>query len=321
MKALPRIPLAALPTPVQPLLRLSEELGFTLLVKRDDLTGLAFGGNKVRKLEYLLADAQAQGADVVVTTGAAQSNHCRQTAGAAAKLGLGCRLVLTTPRRPSGNLLLDGLLGARVTWAAPEARAQALAQAVAEEAAQGRRPYRIPYGGSSPLGAAAYAYALEELLSQGVTPDTIVFASSSGGTQAGLVAGARLLGFRGRILGISIQEPAPTLRERVAVLASQTAALLGTPTTFRDTEIFVCDTYAKAGYGVVTDAEINAILRFARAEGLFLDPVYTGRAAAALLDLAAQGDFAPQETVLFWHTGGTPALFATDYAQTLAAAA
>ncbi len=321
MKALPRIPLAALPTPVQPLPRLSEELGFTLLVKRDDLTGLAFGGNKVRKLEYLLADAQAQGADMVVTTGAAQSNHCRQTAGAAAKLGLGCHLVLTTPRRPSGNLLLDGLLGARVTWAAPKARAQALAQAVAEEAAQGRRPYRIPYGGSSPLGAAAYAYALEELLSQGVTPDTIVFASSSGGTQAGLVAGARLLGFRGRILGISIQEPAPTLREQVAVLASQTAALLGTPTTFRDTEIFVRDAYAKAGYGVVTDAEINAILRFARAEGLFLDPVYTGRAAAALLDLAAQGDFAPQETVLFWHTGGTPALFATDYAQTLAAAA
>ncbi|HFC10478.1 MAG TPA: pyridoxal-phosphate dependent enzyme [Chloroflexi bacterium] len=321
MNQLSRFPLAALPTPVMPLPRLSEALGFRLLVKRDDLTGLAFGGNKTRKLELLLADALAQGADMVLTTGAAQSNHCRQTAAAAARAGLACRLVLMKPPKPSGNLLLDGLLGAEVRWTTRERRDADLAHAAEEAAAEGRKPYLIPYGGSNALGAAAYAYALEELLAQDVLPDTIVFATSSGGTQAGLVAGARLLGFRGRILGISVDEPAGVLKPRVAALASQTTALLGEPADFRPADILVEDAYAAPGYGVLTGAEEAAILRFARAEGLLVDPVYTGRAAAGLLDLASQGAFRKGETVLFWHTGGTPGLFAGDYAERLAKAA
>ncbi len=318
MNRLPRFGLAHLPTPIEPLPRLSEALGIRLLVKRDDQTGLAFGGNKTRKLELLLADALAQGADTVLTTGAAQSNHCRQTAAAAAKAGLACRLILMEPKRSSGNLLLDALLGAEIRWTTRDQRDAELQRAFEETAAQGHRPYLIPYGGSNPLGAAAYAYALEELLTQGITPDTIVFATSSGGTQAGLVAGARLLGFRGRIVGISVDEPADVLRPRVATLASQTAARLGEPATFRADEIWVEDAYAAPGYGVLTAAEAEAILRFARSEGLLLDPVYTGRAAAGLLDLAQQGFFRPDETVLFWHTGGTPGLFAHDYAQHLA---
>ncbi len=321
MNTLPRLSLAALPTPVQPLPRLSAELGFRLLVKRDDLTGLAFGGNKTRKLELLLAEAQAQGAEVVLTTGAAQSNHCRQTAAAAARLGLACHLVLMEPPKPSGNLLLDGLLGARITWTPRTRRDEALQEAAEAERAAGRRPYVVPYGGSNALGAAAYAYALEELLAQGFTPDAIVFATSSGGTQAGLVAGARLLGFRGRIVGVSVDEPADVLRPRVASLAGETAALLGEPADFRPEDVVVEDAYAAPGYGVLTEAEIRAVLRLARTEGLLVDPVYTGRAMAGLLDLASRGYFAKDETVLFWHTGGTPGLFAAEYAEALQRAA
>ncbi|NPA92921.1 MAG: D-cysteine desulfhydrase family protein [Chloroflexi bacterium] len=318
MNRLPRFALAHLPTPIEPLPRLSEALGIRLLIKRDDQTGLAFGGNKTRKLELLLADALAQGADTVLTTGAAQSNHCRQTAAAAAKAGLACRLVLMEPKRASGNLLLDALLGADIVWTTRERRDADLQRAFKETASQGHKPYLIPYGGSNPLGAAAYAYALEELLTQGQPPETIVFATSSGGTQAGLVAGARILGFRGRIVGISVDEPADILRPRVAELASQTSALLGEPSIFHENDILVEDAYAAPGYGVLTAAETDAILRFARTEGLLLDPVYTGRAAAGLLDLAQQGFFHEGETVLFWHTGGTPGLFAHDYAVPLA---
>ncbi len=317
MLLLPRLRLAHLPTPIDELPHLSAELGFRLLVKRDDQTGLAFGGNKTRKLELLLAEAKAQGADMVLTTGAAQSNHCRQTAAAAAHLGFACRLVLMKPVKKSGNLLLDKLLGAEIVWTTRERRDSDL-QAAAEQAKnEGHHPYIIPYGGSSPTGAAAYAYAIGELLHQGVHPDTIVFASSSGGTQAGMVAGARLLGFRGRIVGISVDEPADVLKSRVATLASETAALLGKPAKFTEGEILVEDAYAAPGYGVLTEAEKQAIGRFARAEGILLDPVYTGRAAAGLLDLAAKGFFRKDKTVLFWHTGGTPGIFADDYAKAL----
>ncbi len=318
LPSLPRVSLAHLPTPVEPLPRLSERLGLTLLVKRDDQTGLAFGGNKTRKLELLAAEAQAQGATRLLTTGAVQSNHCRQTAAAAARLGMACTLVLAgEPEAPSGNLLLDRLLGAEVVWSSRERRDADLQAAFERAQTAGERPYLIPYGGSSPTGAAAYAYALEELLQQGVQPDFIVFASSSGGTQAGLVAGARLLGFEGRILGISVDEPAEVLRPRVAQLAEQVCALLGAPQRIAAEEVWVEDTYAKPGYGVLTEREIAAIRTFARVEGLLLDPVYTGRAAAGLLDLAQQGIFPPGSTVVFWHTGGTPGLFARRYREGL----
>lgn len=317
---LPKIRIAHLPTPVEPLPRLGAELGgLRLFIKRDDQTGLAFGGNKTRKLEYLMAEAQANGARTVLTTGALQSNHCRQTAAAAARLGLDCILVLAgdSGMAASGNLLLDRLLGAELVFTTQEDRDQALRQAFESAWADGRRPYLVPYGGSSPTGAAAYAFALGELLDQGLTPDWIVFASSSGGTQAGLVTGARLRGYEGHILGISVDEPAEILRAVVADLAEQIGDRLGKKLKISSGDVEVNADYLGAGYGEMGTAEREAIQAFARLEGVLLDPVYTGRAAAGLIDLARRGHFQPGETVLFWHTGGTPALFAARY-QTLA---
>lgn len=311
---LPRLPLAHLPTPVEPLPRLSEDLGIDLWVKRDDQTGLGFGGNKTRKLELLLAEAAAQGADTLITAGAAQSNHCRQTAAAAARLGLGCILVLAGDPPPAarGNLLLDLLFGAELTWAPAAKRPAALEEAAARARAAGRRPSVIPYGGSSPTGAAAYALALHELLEQAPAFDRLVFASSSGGTQAGLAAGARREGYAGRLTGISVDRPAAELRAQVAALAADTTALLGRPEPFTADQIEVEDGYLGGGYGVVGSLERRALLRFARREGLLLDPVYTARAAGGMLDLIERGRIARGERVLFWHTGGTPALFAYE---------
>ncbi len=315
---LPRLALIPGPTPVHPLPRLGRELGLELWVKRDDLTGLAFGGNKTRKLEFLLAEAQAQHADTVVTAGAVQSNHCRQTAAAAARLGLQAVLVLagepTEPARGSGNLALDALFGAQVVWTDRAQRDQALRATVEALRDQGRRPYLIPYGGSNPLGASAYARALAEALAQMPTPPAaIVLASSSGGTQAGLVAGARVLGYRGRIVGISVDEPRPALAERVAELASQTLALWGRRERVHPTEVEVHDVWARPGYGVFTAAEAEAMRLAARREGLLVDPVYTGRGLAGLLGLARERALPTTGPVLFWHTGGTPALFAQPY--------
>lgn len=322
MKQLPRLRIAHLPTPVETLPRLSAALkGPNLLVKRDDATGLAFGGNKTRKLELLLAEAQANGALTLVTTGAAQSNHCRQTAAAAARYGFQCILVLAGKpdqapeywRAPSGNLLLDRLLGAEIVWSERAQRDQTLQQVFENAWEAGRRPYLVPYGGSSATGAAAYALAFQELLSQGVQPDWVVFASSSGGTQAGLALGARLAGFRGKILGISIDEPQDVLRHRVAELANAAADLLGEPARLQAGEILVNDEFLGQGYGVAGEPELEAMRLFAAYEGLLLDPVYTGRAAAGLIALARAGAFAAGDQVLFWHTGGAPALFADAY--------
>ncbi|HSV56542.1 MAG TPA: pyridoxal-phosphate dependent enzyme [Magnetospirillaceae bacterium] len=213
----------------------------------------------------------AEGADTLVSAGALQSNHCRQTAAAAAKYGLRCVL--------------------------------------------------IPYGGSSPVGALAYAFALEELLIQvraggtgGAVPDCIVFGTSSGGTHAGLVLGKRLHGFAGELLGISIDESESWLRDRVSALAMEASVLLGDRIELKREEIRVSDAYCQAGYGVLTEAEREAVSLFGRAEGLILDPVYTGRAAAGLVDLISRGYFRKDQTVVFWHTGGQPALFADRYA-------
>jgi D-cysteine desulfhydrase family pyridoxal phosphate-dependent enzyme len=317
MKELTRIKIAHLPTPLESMERLSQKLGGPQLwIKRDDQTGLAFGGNKTRKLEFLVADAREQGARTLITAGAVQSNHCRQTAAAAAMAGFDCILVLTAPHPPqrlSANLLLDRLFGAKFVWTDREHREQTLERVFMESKQAGQHPYLIPYGGSNPLGAAAYAYALDEVLGQGLHPDWIVFASSSGGTQAGLVVGARKSGYEGGILGISIDEPAETLRMRVADLASQTSTLLGEKMDFSPEEITVNADYLGGGYGVMGVLEKDAIQLFARTEGLLLDPVYTGRAAGGLVDLVRQGFFDEEATVLFWHTGGTPALFADAY--------
>jgi D-cysteine desulfhydrase family pyridoxal phosphate-dependent enzyme len=314
-------PIAFLPTPLHALPRLAQALGGPQLwVKRDDLTGLAFGGNKTRKLAVLLADARARGARTLVTAGAPQSNHCRQTAAAAAWAGLGCALVLggQAPARPSANLLLDQLFGAELHWAGSEDRVAVMERVAAELAAAGRAPYVIPYGGSNALGAAAYALAMQELAGQlaerELHIDRVVFASSSGGTQAGLVAGALATGFRGQLLGISVDEPAAALQARVAALAAETAALLGVAGAIDPATIHVNDDYCAAGYGVLGPGEREAIALAARTEGLLVDPVYTGRALAGLIDLIRRGAIGRDETVLFWHTGGQPALFAEAYA-------
>jgi len=313
---LPRAALAFLPTPVEHMTNLSRVLGGPrLLVKRDDQTGLAFGGNKTRKLEYLAGEAQQQQARTLITAGAIQSNHCRQTAAAARRLGMDCILVLSgeQPELPEGNTYLDLLMGAELVWTSREQRGSQLNRSYLEAEAAGRAPFLIPYGGSSPTGAAAYAFALEEMMRQTGQVDWIVFATSSGGTQAGLAAGRHLYKFGGQILGISVDEPADPFREQVANLASETARLIGEAKKFTKEDILVNDDYLGGGYAVMGEPEKEAIHLFARHEAVLVDPVYTGRAAAGMIDLIRQGFFKKDETVLFWHTGGSPALFAKQY--------
>jgi len=319
LSMLPRFSLAHLPTPVDFLPRLSEALaGPRIFIKRDDLTGLAGGGNKARKLEFLVAEALEQKCDSLVTLGAPQSNHCRQTAAAAAKAGMSCILVLrgTSPVENTGNLLIDHLLGARLVWARERSREEVMEEVVQAERASGRNPYPIPLGGSNALGAAAYAMAIEELNGQmEQKPDRILFATSSGGTHAGMVVGAQCSGYKGEILGISIDEPLVDLRQMVSGIASECSRLLGRPHTFVPGDIHGCDEYLGAGYGIMGPPEREAIGLFARLEGILLDPVYTGRAAAGMIDLIRSGVICRNETILFWHTGGTPALWA--YSQEL----
>jgi D-cysteine desulfhydrase family pyridoxal phosphate-dependent enzyme len=315
-KMIPRIRFAHLPTPIEPMPRLEKALnGPHLFVKRDDQTGLAFGGNKTRKLEFLVAEAQAAGADTLITAGALQSNHCRQTAAAAAKFGFDCVLVLAgqPPAQASANLLLDQLFGAKLVWTERDQRIAVLKETNAKLLASGRKPYLVPYGGSNSTGALGYAFALEEFMGQGLQADWIVFASSSGGTQAGLVLGARLFHYPGKLLAISVDEPQADLQAQVARLASETSARIGPHIEFTPAQVLVNADYAAPGYGVLTAAERESIQLFARLEGLLLDPVYTGRAAAGLIDLIRKGFFKKEDTLLFWHTGGQPALFAEKY--------
>jgi L-cysteate sulfo-lyase len=313
---LARVPIAHLPTPLEPMPRITAELGGPeVWIKRDDQTGLATGGNKARKLEFLVADALAHEADVLITAGAAQSNHARQTAAAAAKFGLACTLVLRGegPSEVQGNLLLDRLLGADVVWAGDRPLVGGMGQVADALRADGHRPYVIPYGGSNPTGASGYVAAMEELSAQCAERELhfeyIVFPSSSGGTQAGLVVGARALGYAGQVLGISVDLPANSLRHALSGLAVATADYLGLDLAFAPADFAVNDDYLGGGYAVVGGLERDAIRTMAGAEGILLDPVYTGRAFGGLLDLIRQGVFRPGERVLFWHTGGTAGLF------------
>jgi D-cysteine desulfhydrase family pyridoxal phosphate-dependent enzyme len=316
MNSIPRLSFAHLPTPIEEMPRLTVALGGPqLLIKRDDQTGLAFGGNKTRKLEFLLAEAQSQDALTIITAGAVQSNHCRQTAAAAAKFGFDCILVLygDRPSHPTANLLLDTLFGVQIVWTDRLHRDEILQQVYEKALAEGRQPYLAPYGGSSPTGALGYAFAMQEFVNQGAPADWIVFASSSGGTQAGLVLGQRVFGYKGKVLGISVDEPELALKERVAKIASDASEKLGSRIEFEPAGVLVNAGYCASGYGVMTDIEREAVRLFARNEGLLIDPVYTGRAAGGLVDLIRKGFFKKEETILFWHTGGSPALFADKY--------
>jgi len=317
--SLPRVSLAHLPTPLEEMPRLRKALGDgpRLLVKRDDQTGLATGGNKTRKLEFLVAEALAQGADTLVTAGGPQSNHCRQTAAAAAKMGLRCVLALSghplSRSEWNGNLLLDDLLGAKVHWAGERDRNTALAEVADTLRAAGGRPYVVPVGGSVPTGAAGYVAAVEELAGQlaerGEQVDRIFFASGSAGTHAGLLVGVKALDLDARVEGIN-DDKVGGLSEKIQGLARATAAHLGLDLSFSEEDFILHDAYGAPGYGVITDAEREAIRLLARTEGIIVDPVYTGRALAGLIDLVRQGLYGPDETALFWHTGGTAGLFA-----------
>jgi len=322
---LPRARLGHLPTPVHALPRLARALGGPrLLVKRDDLTGLAGGGNKTRKLEFSVGEALRQGADTLVTLGAVQSNHARQTAAAAAACGLRCVLVLRgdAPAASTGNLLLDRLLGARVVFSGERTREEVAREVVEAERAAGHRPFLIPVGASDAIGAAGFATAAEELAGQlaalRVDVDRIVLATSSFGTQAGLCVGAKALGLSAQLAGIAIDAPRAEVQEGVAQIAAALADRLGVDARVAPSEVVAFDAYLGGGYAVLGEPEREAILLAAREEGLLLDPVYTGRAMAGLVDLVRRGEIGRRETVLFWHTGGTPALHA--YAKELVTA-
>jgi 1-aminocyclopropane-1-carboxylate deaminase/D-cysteine desulfhydrase-like pyridoxal-dependent ACC family enzyme len=315
---LPSLPLGDVASPVEPMDPLREAHardGPRLLVKRDDAISFGFGGNKVRKLRLVAAQALADGADTLVTTGGVQSNHCRATAAAAAKLGLRCVLVVNgTPQAaPSANALLDRLLGAEVEYVAGrEERAPRLRAVCERLRAEGRRPFEIPLGASTPLGAAGFALAVGELLRQGPPPGVIVHASSSGGTQAGLVAGVALNGLRTRVIGVSADETAASLAASVREIVVGLGALLGTDgeALARACSIEVDDRFVGEGYGVPSAASLEAQQLAARTEALFVDHTYTAKAFAGFLALLREGSLRGAKSVLFWHTGGQVGLFA-----------
>jgi D-cysteine desulfhydrase family pyridoxal phosphate-dependent enzyme len=321
LQLLPRTRLALLPTPLVEVPRLSARIGGPRLwMKRDDQTGLGLGGNKVRKLEFLVGEARAQGCDTLVTSGAIQSNHCRQTAAAAAATGLECVLALGGEEPtgvPAGNLLLDRLFGAAVRWCGERRKGEEVPAILEELRRSGRRPYEIPYGGSNEIGAMGFVAAMGELGAQlralRLRSAAIVVASSSGGTQAGMVVGADLFRLHVRIVGIGIDKGEAgegPYDERLADLARRLALRLGMPDRYTPGQFEVRTGYLGGGYGVIGELERNAITLAARTEGVVLDPVYTGRAMGGLVDLIRAAAFAHDEAILFWHTGGIPALFA-----------
>jgi L-cysteate sulfo-lyase len=327
----PRVHFAHLPTPLEPMPNLTRRLGGPrLYVKRDDCTGLGTGGNKTRKLEFLVGDALAQGADTLITHGAVQSNHVRQTAAAACRYGLACEGLLER-RVPghgpeyeaTGNVLLDRLFRARLRFVAADTDMDAACAEVADEVrARGGRPYVIPGGGSSPVGALGYVNAALELLQQandrGLRIDLVVVGTGSTGTQAGVVAGLEGANAGIDVQGICVRRPAATQIEAVLRTANATAAHLGLRGDIDRARVLANGDYVGDGYGIPTSGTLEAIRLAAETEGLLLDPVYTGKAMAGLIDLCRKGFFRPDQNVVFLHTGGAAALFA--YRAELAAA-
>lgn len=318
IKSLDKVDLGFFPTPVMKLLRLSDLLaGPEIWIKRDDLTGLALGGNKTRKLAYILQQAIEQGCNTIITAGAAQSNHCRQTAAAAAQLQLDCHLLLggEAPSISNGNLLLDKLLGAQIHWTGDNRKGQDIPVLVDELIAKGKKPYVVPYGGSNELGAYGFTQALFELEQQLDTSELthIVFASSSGGTHAGLMLGKGLLKKQYQLVGIAIDKGEAGEQpfvETVVNLANNTSELIHCAMRFSKNDVVLKDNYMGAGYGIIGKLEQEAIALLAKHEGILLDPVYTGRAMGGLIDMIRSGELSKTDKVLFWHTGGAPALFA-----------
>jgi len=319
---IPRLNIGHGPTPLEYAARLSKTLDCSLYIKRDDCTGLAGGGNKTRKLEYLMAEAQALGADTIVTVGGIQSNHARQSAAAAAKFGFGCELVLeNVPGVPqadyhqNGNVLLDELLGAnihRITHT--QCCDDYCADLIEHLKKQGKKPYFIPVGGSNVIGSLGYVRCaielLEQIKQQQLEIDQIVLASGSAGTQAGLLAGLIACGSNIRVLGINVSRTEQQQTQLVTRLLEQLLSYLGLePRQARDV-VYTNGDYFGSGYGIATSAMIDAVKLCASQEGLLLDPVYTGKAMAGLLDLVRCGDISGDSKQLFLHTGGSQGVFA-----------
>jgi L-cysteate sulfo-lyase len=318
----PRIHLAHLPTPLEHLPNLTRELnGPEVWIKRDDCTGMSTGGNKTRKLEFLMAEARDQGADIVLTQGATQSNHARQTAACAAKMGIDCHILLEDRTgktdhdyNDSGNVLLDYLHGATVEYRPATADMNAeLAAVVAKLKSEGRKPYFIPGGGSNPVGALGYVNAAMELIGQanaiGLRIDHVVHATGSAGTQAGLITGLAATRSGVPLLGIGVRAPRPKQEENVFKLACATADLCGVSGAVRREDVVANCDYVGSGYGFSTPGSIDAIQTLARLEAILLDPVYTGKGMAGFLDLTRKGFFKKGENVVFIHTGGSVGLF------------
>ncbi|MCS4504459.1 L-cysteate sulfo-lyase [wastewater metagenome] len=318
----PRLHFAHLPTPLEPMKRLSDYLGGpNLWIKRDDCTGLSTGGNKTRKLEFLMADALERGADTVITQGATQSNHARQTAAIAAKLGLDCHILLedrTGSTEPAynynGNVFLDQLHGASLAMRPGGADMNAEMDTLAERLrGDGRRPYIIPGGGSNETGALGYVNAALELLTQandrGLRVDRVVHATGSAGTQAGLVTGLSGSNSGIPVLGIGVRAPREKQEENVFALAQRTAGHLGIGDAVAREDVMANCDYVGEGYGIPTDGMVEAVDLLGRLEGILLDPVYSGKGMAGLIDLVRRGHFEPDENVVFVHTGGSAALF------------
>ena len=318
----PRVRLAHLPTPLEEMKNFSKALdGPRLFVKRDDSTGLGFGGNKIRKLEFLMGEALERKADTVITTGGVQSNHARQTAAAAKKLGMEAILLLRgeQPEEGKGNLLLDRILGAQVRFVQASDFLevdQAAYELGSELEASGKRPYVIPLGGSTPTGSLGYAAAALEIVGQiqemGLRVDTVVVANGSAGTQAGLVLGFKALNSGILVIGISVSRSRDALSAQVLDLGNRTAEKLGVEIRLDPEDVVVYQDYVGAGYAIPTKEGVAAIKLLARTEGLFLDPVYTGKAMAGLIDLIGKGVLKKEQNVLFMHTGGSPGLFVDE---------
>lgn len=318
----PRVALCHRPTPLEPMLRLTEHLGGpTLWIKRDDCTGLATGGNKTRKLEFLIGAALSEGADTVITQGAVQSNHVRQTAAAACRHGLACHILLerrvphTAPAyEETGNVLLDRIFGASIEFRPPGCDMNAEAERAANELRmRGHRPYVIPGGGSNEIGALGYVDCASELLDQaaeqGIDIGWIVLATGSTGTQAGMVAGLHALSANVPVMGISVRQPKEQQIKAVHTLVQKTAANLGKGNV-PVSKVMVDDGYVGEGYGVPAASTLEAIMTAARLEGLLLDPVYSGKGFAGLINLVKSGLFGANDNVVFLHTGGGAAVFA-----------
>jgi len=330
----PRIQLATLPTPLQEAARLRDALGGAracprILIKRDDLTALGLGGNKARKLEYLVADARAQGATTLITTGAVQSNHARMTAAAACMAGMRCVLVLTaTSDDPAvaGNLLLDKLYGAAIRlvpsidpmFAVGHDEA-VVAQVAEEERVAGRVPYVIPVGGSSGVGVCGYIGGSAELIAQladaGIAPSRLYYASGSRGTQAGLTLGAKLCGAPYQVYGVAVSAGEPEKIERAKRIANEAAVLLKLPERLELGDLITDQNFIGEGYGIPTPEGLESIAVLARSEAILLDPCYTSKAMAGMIRHIRDGEIPANETIVFLHTGGMPALFTDSFVE------